>query len=99
MQGDASRTLPSNRKASNFPCRLSNVSLLRLFLSLRLTWNGKYRNSVTKQRAPFSMHLGLLAVATGGPHRQVLYALDPVGDGRRADANSHVIGPDLLAAF
>src|SRR5579863_6304064 len=99
MPGGAWRCLPSNRKASGSPMSLSGVSLPRLFLSLKLSWNSEYRNSVTEHRPPFPVHLGLLAVAAGGTHRQILYALDPVGDGRCADADPHVIGPDLVAAL
>src|SRR5471030_911615 len=62
-------------------------------------WNGKYRNSVTKDRATLALHLGLLAVATAGPDRQILNAFDAVGDGRRTDTDAHMIRPEFFSAF
>lgn len=45
------------------------------------------------------MHLAFLAVTARGSNCQILFAVDQVGDWRRADPDAHVIGPDLLATL
>src|SRR5579884_1906874 len=65
----------------------------------KLTGKCEYRNGVTEDRSAFAFHLCLLAMTTGGTDGQILHAFNAIGDGRCADADTHVIGPKLLPAF
>src|SRR3982751_2735733 len=71
---------------------------LRLSLGLTLTRKGEYRKCVTENGTALALHLRLLAMASVGANSQILHAFDPVGDGRRADSDAHMIGPQLVAA-
>src|ERR1051325_8888402 len=72
---------------------------LRLSLDLTLTRQGKYRKCVTEDGAPLLLHLRLLAVAAIGADSQILHSFNPIGDGRCADPDAHMVGPQLLAGL
>src|SRR3954471_11743114 len=82
-------------------CRanLNGSSDLKNSPAKTLTGNGEYRNGIAEDRPAFALHLRLLAMTAAGAHRQILHAFDSIGDGRCADADAHVIGPELLSAF